>query len=362
LKKIHAFVASGGKVIAVRRAPSMDAEGLPLGANLQLSKDLFNPDKSTLVATEEELGNALHTAAAPDFRLPDSAGPARDQLGFIRRKLAGADIYFVSNTSNHPIYTTAGFATKYKSGEQWDPDSATATPASAVAQPIHLAPYESRVFVFSAAPSNAKPILAAPATQLADLSNDWKVTFTSMGKSETEPTLTDWTADPATAHYSGEVVYARDFSIAASSTPVYLQVKGGEALPGAPDSPPEHPVLGTNGLPNPLITRPGPGMHAYFDPPIREAALVTINGHDAGALWHPPYRLDVTTFIKPGRNHIEIHVYNTALNAWSAQPPHDFKPLIAKYGDRFQMQDLDKVAPLSSGLLGQVVLLTEPSK
>jgi hypothetical protein len=340
----------------------MDAEGLPLGANLPLSKELFDPAKSTLVASEAELGNALHSAAAPDFRLPDSAGAARDQLGFIRRKLAGADIYFVTNTSNQPIDTTADFATSYKSAEQWDPDSATAAPASADQQPIHLAPYESRVFVFSAAPSTAKPVPAAPPSQLADLSNDWQVTFTSTGKSENEPTLTDWTADPATAHYSGEVVYARDFTIAASSAPVYLQVKGGEALPGAPNSSPEHPILGADGLPNPLITRPGPGMHAFFDPPIHEAALVTLNGHDAGALWHPPYRLDVTTFLKPGRNHIEIHVYNTALNAWSALPPHDFKPLIAKYGDRFQMQDMDKVTPISSGLLGQVVLLTQPSR
>jgi hypothetical protein len=103
-------------------------------------------------------------------------------------------------------------------------------------------------------------------------------------------------------------------------------------------------------------------MRAYFDPPIREAALVTINGKDAGALWHPPYRLDLSKLLKPGRNHIEIHVYNTALNAWSAQPPHDLKPLIAKYGDRFQMQDLDKVMPISSGLLGQVHLLAGGSK
>ena len=86
-------------------------------------------------------------------------------------------------------------------------------------------------------------------------------------------------------------------------------------------------------------------MHAYYDPPIREAALVSINGQSAGALWHPPYRLDVTKLLKPGLNHIEIHVYNTALNAWSALPPHDYKPLIAKYGDRFQMQDLDRSCP-----------------
>ena len=48
----------------------------------------------------------------------------------------------------------------------------------------------------------------------------------------------------------------------------------------------------------------------------------------------------------------------TALNAWAALPPHDYKPLIEKYGDRFQMQDLDKVKPISSGLLGTVQLVT----
>ena len=100
-------------------------------------------------------------------------------------------------------------------------------------------------------------------------------------------------------------------------------------------------------------------MHAYFDPPIREAALVTINGQPAGALWHPPYRLEVTKLLKPGANHIEIRVYNTALNAWSALAPRDYGPLIAKYGDRFQMQDLNKVEPIPSGILGQIHLVTQ---
>ena len=35
------------------------------------------------------------------------------------------------------------------------------------------------------------------------------------------------------------------------------------------------------------------------------------------------------------------------------------RPLIAKYGDRFQMQDLDKVKPVASGLLGDIRLVVE---
>ena len=84
-----------------------------------------------------------------------------------------------------------------------------------------------------------------------------------------------------------------------------------------------------------------------------------INGQPTGALWHPPYRLDVSKLLKPGQNHIEIRVYNTALNKWASLPPHDFGPLTAKYGDKFQMQDLNKVMPVSSGLLGPVHLVTE---
>jgi len=103
-------------------------------------------------------------------------------------------------------------------------------------------------------------------------------------------------------------------------------------------------------------------MQAYFDPPIHEAALVVINGQVAGSLWHPPYRLDVTRFLKTGENRIEIHVYNTALNAWSVLPPHDYKPLIQKYGDRFQMQDLNKVKPVSSGILGSIHLISPDSQ
>ena len=70
----------------------------------------------------------------------------------------------------------------------------------------------------------------------------------------------------------------------------------------------------------------------------------------------------MTKLLEAGTNHIEIHVFNTALNAWSALPPHDYKPLIAKYGDRFQMQDLDKVAPVPSGILGAVRLVYAEAK
>jgi len=363
LRNIAAYVAAGGKAISVGRAPSIDPEGKTIPELTGLSKELFDPAKSSFVPNEAALAAALSRAATPDFQLPANDTVARSQLGFIRRKLPTADVYFVANTSNQTIDTTASFAAAHKYGQAWDPDSTAASPASAESFPIRLAPYESRVLVFSS-PEGAPVPAGAVQTTTVDISSAWKVTFPGIHKSVNEPTLTDWISDPSTLRYSGEAVYSRDVSLdSAPDHPVYLEVGGGKPMPGAPNAPTEQgspsQVLGRNGLPNALITRTGPGMRAYYDPPIHEAALVTINGQPAGALWHPPYRLDVTRVLHSGVNRIEFHVFNTALNAWSALPRRDYGPLIAKYGDRFQMQDINRVVPISSGLLGDVRLVSE---
>ena len=335
LKKIAAYVAGGGKAIAYGHLPTLTPEGKPLGDAGADTSEI------ALIADAASLTQALHNAAKPDFQFSATDDATVTHLGFIRRKLANADIYLVVNTSNQPIDTSATFATTHKFAEEWDVDNAVASAASATGQSIHLDAYGSRVFVFSDTRSIAKPS-SEPSHQLADLSGDWKVNFVGLTKSVQEATPSDWIADPSTIHYSGEGIYTRDFTLpAAPSGPVFLQLDGGKAEPA--------PARATH-------------LAAYYDPPIQAAGLVLINGKSAGALWHPPYRLDISKLLKPGVNHIEIDVYNTALNAWSALPPHNYAPLIAKYGDKFQMQDLNLVAPVSSGLLGPIHLMSVESK
>ena len=358
LEKIQQYVAGGGKVISVGRPPSLDDEGQTNPQISALSHQLFSAANGSFVSAESALGDALRKAAAPDLQL--SGG--KDEIGFIRRELPTADIYFVANTSNRPVSAHAAFSTAHKSGERWDADTGMPLPGGVTPGDvaIELAPYESAVFVFSDAPIVA-PAPRRPAAQLADFSADWQVTFPSLRKLVTERVLADWITDPATKFYSGVGVYQRDFIVKGlPAGQVFLQVDGGtpvaEPIQASSD---ETARPAGSPLPNPLVTRTGPGMQAWYNPPIREAAVVFINGHRAGALWHPPYRLEVGPYLKPGENHIEIRVYNTAINAWAAQPPHDYKPLIAKYGNRFQMQDLDKVQPVPSGLLGTIRLVTQ---
>ena len=48
----------------------------------------------------------------------------------------------------------------------------------------------------------------------------------------------------------------------------------------------------------------------------------------------------------------------TAINALAGQPPRDYTALKAKYGDRFQMQDMDNLQPVPSGIFGPVEVVT----
>jgi hypothetical protein len=317
LANIQHYLAGGGKVICVGGTPPVEG-------------------RAQHVADESSLGESLHKAAHPDFQLDSNT----DEIGFIRRKLPGADIYFVANTSNHPVAAQAAFATTHKFGQRWDAETGAVAPLPGQgAIPLSLAAYESAIFVFSDTPSRG-PVPAAAELQFADLSTDWKVTFTSTGKTISEPVLTDWTSDPATRFYSGGAVYERNLTLdKLPAGEIFLEVEGGAQV--------TQPTV-----------RTGPGMRAWYDSPVRDAAIVTINGRRVGSLWHPPYRLPVAGFLKPGKNQIVIKVYNTAINAWAALPPHDYQPLIAKYGDRFQMQDLDQVKPAPSGLLGTIRLVT----
>jgi hypothetical protein len=101
------------------------------------------------------------------------------------------------------------------------------------------------------------------------------------------------------------------------------------------------------------------GMRAWLESPVREAAVVYINDQRAGSVWKPPYELDVARFLHAGENRIRIVVGNLAINALAGQKLPDYKDLIAKYGDRFQPQDLINLKPLPSGLQKPVELWLE---
>jgi alpha-L-rhamnosidase len=352
-RRIESYAIGAGTVIAIGQTPSlapglMQQEDSP--AIAQISERLFRADghKGVAIASTDKLADALHRGIAPDL----AASGQTTGLGFIHRKLAGADVYFVANTSNEPVDGAVHFRSARGHVEAWDPDSGKvlfAEPYGDGAEiPFSLAPYESRVFVLSnlAVERTRKDEMTqfpGRTEEISDLSSGWKIRFGNSTTSENLDHLTSWTALPDRQFYSGEADYTRSLELTdAPSRGTHLFLDFGPGTPIADERP-----------------AGAAGMHALLDPPIREAAIVFVNGQRVGSLWHPPYRIDIAPFVHAGENQIEIRVYNTAINQLAGQPPRDYSALWKKYGKRFEPQDMENLKPVPSGILGPVRLIQE---
>lgn len=345
-KMVAQYAAGGGKVIALGQLPSR-APGLLeqkyspriAAISAQLFQDAHH--QGVLIRSTADLADALHRALEPDL----NATGSMNGLAFIHRKLANADIYFVANTSNVPLKGAVQFRAKRKFVEAWDPDSGAvlfSVPREAAGIPIELAPYESRIFLISNSGKPSTDVTYAK-TNTTDLSAGWRIRFPNSAGNQPVDHLTSWTGLPGRQFYSGEADYSRTITVGAA--------------PGAREK-----ILLDFGHGTPIANdRPynAPGMHALLDPPIREAAVVYVNGRRVGALWHPPYRIDIAPFIHAGQNQISVRVYNTAISELAGQPPHDYSALWAKYGKRFEPQDMQNLHPIPSGIIGEVHLIEE---
>jgi hypothetical protein len=341
-RRIADYAGHGGVVIATGSAPKRAPgfiEGPRDSAAVQaISQQLFaQAAKNTRLLQEtKEVGAALATFFKPDMEVQ----PAVTDVSFIHRRLPDADIYFVANTGNRPHSFTATYRTERAAAEWWDPFTGSVTGAgkgSSIA--MSLAPYESRVVVFAdrVAPSQTAPdAVFAP----IDLSHDWKVTFDKSGATEMMQTLHSWLEDGAEIYYSGTATYERSVEIPEDVARAHTAILDfGEGVPV------ERKPLNQ------------PGMRAWYDAPLRDAAVVYVNGKRAGSVWHPPYRIDIAPLLHGGANELKVVVANTAINSLAGRAPKDYTLLWAKYGKRFAPQDMDHLEPLPSGILGPLRII-----
>ena len=364
LEKLEAFVRSGGILIATRRLPTIDpgfeATNEEKNEFKSIVARLFNGANSTarFVENEDELGPVLKSLLLPDVAI----SPSAKDFGFVHRKTQDADIYFIANTSNQKVSTEITFRTSRTHSEVWDAMNGEffspevrkrASDSYTIA--LDFEPYQSHVIVFGSQNANlsargksihrssngdakTEPLqpggsLSAP-DQTLGLSSGWQITFSNQN-----PVIYDhlhsWTDDEATRFFSGVATYDKTFDLAQYSL---------DGVKTAILDFGEGTALGIQPLRN--------GMQTWLDPPIREAAVIYVNGIKAGSLWCPPYRLDIRPMLRSGRNDIRILVGNTALNYMAGRSLPDYKLLNLRYGERFQPQDMDKVRPVVSGIVG----------
>jgi len=340
LRKLDEWVRKGGIVIATRRAPSLAPGFEEAGADTpkirELASTLFEGAAATrLVKDESKLGEALHAALPPDVI-------AAPEIGVVHRKLDYADIYFLANTSNHPVESQAAFRIQGLEGAWWDPMTGNVTKAEGGTHlALNLAPYESRVLVFSKDQVPAAPTVPGAPPSPVDVSTGWTLTFAGAPAVPLDA-LRSWTDLEGRKFFSGQGVYRRTVTVPqamlSSGHPIYLTLGEGT------------PVAAAGG-------RGGSGMWAMMEAPVHEAAVVSVNGKRAGAVWSAPYEVNVTGLLHAGDNQVSITVANLALNEMAKGPLPDYKALNAEYGERFQAQDMNAVQPIASGLLGPIRLV-----
>ena len=295
----------------------------------------------------DDLQGRLAAAIPADVAL-DPPGSA---IGFVHRRLRDADVYFLANTRNVARTVRARFSDRTDEVELWDPMTGgiERSDASSNGMALTFEPHGSRIVVFRKNASTSPRPTLRRAIGSTELRTGWTVTIGSTARSGTVDLPHSWADDPSTRFFSGTASYRRAVDVPATfraaGARVYLDfgaavsVERG-ALPGG--------------------TMRGNSFAALIAPPIREAATVFVNGQRAGAVWAPPYRVDITALLRDGSNDLRIDVYNTAINqlAEGGRLP-DVAAVTERYGQRFRLQDVDTLQPIPSGILSVPRLVAE---
>jgi hypothetical protein len=343
-EKILAFAQHGGIVVATRRLPAT-APGLShadeVGARIQaLSQTLFHGQIATghFVPDERNLGAQLAGWLKPDF----SRVPATPEIGFIHRRLENGDLYFVANTSNRAQKVQGRFRTEAAHAEMWDAftGNTSGLPDSTQVE-LDLQPYESRIIFLSNQP-HRPGTLPPRETRQTDISQEWTVSFEGESQPIEMHALTSWPDEPRLRYYSGRATYRKTIDVPAAEVGAGHSV-GVDFGEGTPVPSPAFPVEFD--------------MRAYLESPVREAAQVFVNDQLAGYVWHPPFRVNVTPYLKAGKNELRIVVGNTAINELAGTSLPNYRLLYSRYGREFEPQGMRDLQPLPSGILGHVTLI-----
>ncbi|HXE15446.1 MAG TPA: glycosyl hydrolase [Bryobacteraceae bacterium] len=322
-------------------------------------------------------GNSIlkQLGVAPDFQQVGG----QTELDFVRRRDGDTDIYFIRNGSAEAVSTMAVFRVTGRQPAIWDPVTGAVTAemlydqdttAGVTRMPLRLPAYGSLFVIFTqrsglhatsvtrdgiavipkSATKPAEPVVMRcgtdfclnaidPGEYLITLSNGqrlegyveaspsvqpldgaWTLKFQAGRGAPENPIsiseLTDWSQskDPRIRYFSGTATYDKQFE--------YKGVKPGAVV---------------------LLQL----THLYH------ICTVRVNGNDAGTIWAMPYQLDISRFLRPGINRIELSV----TNLWPNRIIGDLQPRALRF-THTNIRDYSKDSPLlPSGLVGPVKLM-----
>ena len=259
--------------------------------------------------------------------------PNPGTFDWIHRTVGSADFYFIANLRNAPASGDFTFRVTGTKPELWDPITGeirelpqfTPRDNGRTSVPLEFAPRQCFFVVFRDAlrTRSREGVTNFPGLRsVSELGGPWEVHFEpKWGGPEhiVFDVLQDWTARPEEGikHYSGIATYRKTFDLPESAINERLYLDLGK---------------------------------------VHNMASVRLNGKEVGVAWCAPWRVDITSAVKPKGNRLEIAV----VNLWRNRLIGDAGLPAAR---RFTTSNLEGVfkpdLPLSpSGLLGPLTLQT----
>ncbi len=336
LRKVRELVQAGATVLGPKPSQSTSLTGYP-GCDLEvkrLADELWSAEGSserTVGRGRVLSGKTARTVLAengirPDFEL---GGSETLPIHYLHRRAGDTDIYFVANRTNLPAAVDCTFRVTGRAPELWNPLTGErhSAPGSREVNgrttvPMRFAPCGSWFVVFREKGGSAgtPPPDWDRFEPVTDLDGSWSVWFDPRwgGPGEVEfRTLASWTSrpEPGVKFYSGTAIYRTHFDLA------------------------------TRPLEQPL----------WIDfAHVRELAEVKVNGQSCGIAWAPPFRLDISRAVKPGKNTLEVEVVNFWPNRIIGDASLPEAQRLTKTNIRKLTAD---TALMESGLIGPVRLL-----
>ncbi|MGC8542287.1 MAG: glycosylhydrolase-like jelly roll fold domain-containing protein, partial [Phycisphaerae bacterium] len=285
---------------------------------------------------------------ASDFSfLVSPSGRTTARVDAIHRRSPGLDIYFVVNRDNQPVNVLASFNITGKVPELWYPGSGRCITDGEFSQdagrtevPLQLGPYGSIFVVFRhklgmlnpvvTVKLNGDPVQNVEVTEgsggglslYAAVGGKYELTMASGNVVDvTIPALPPGFA----VHGPWRLAFTPGWGAPAAATFAHLMSWTDSHQSGIKYFSGTGTYRRDIEMPRAYI---GSGNRVILHlGQVNDMAHVWVNGHDFGVLWHAPFRVDVTSAIKAGRNVLQIAVTNTWQNRLIGddQQPSDIK-------------------------------------
>ena len=262
--------------------------------------------------------------------VPDCKLKPDDPVLYGHRSKDGIEIYFITNQQDQPISITPELRVTNKQPEYWNPVTGEIRQLPSFQQtetgtilPLKLNAYESAFIVFRNKPATKPKTMDVnlnfPIPEKVTELSSWTVFFDKEKRGPEAPVQMNPLTDLTTSdnfdirHYAGTIRYQTQFM---------------------------------------LDNKPAGKLYIDLND-VSAMAKVKINGEYAGGVWTPPYKVNISDFVKSGENIVEVEVTTT----WKNRLIGDLKLPEAERKTWVTAQPWQADSPLQkTGLIGPVWL------